>query len=338
MYTENPKIKKQLSFWLICMFFIIAIMIVVGGLTRLTDSGLSITKWQLFSGLIPPLSDNDWKLYFNLYKEIPEFKLQNYNMNLQEFKVIFWWEWVHRFLGRLIGISFLVPLVYFSFKIKISELYSFYLIFFLICFQGFIGWYMVSSGLVDRVDVSHFRLSIHLLLAFVILSLILWNYLKINKEKLINNKIGSLLPFLFLILVFLQIVIGAFVSGMDAGKIYNSWPLMGNTFFPDDNDFFDLFKISALSEPSLVQFIHRNLAYIIGIFYLYIFFKIYKDKKYELYKSVNIVGFFIILQIILGIFTIINGAQIYIASMHQLSSIFLVSSCTYFFFINTKIN
>ena len=338
MYTENQKIKKQLSFWLICMFFIIAIMIVVGGLTRLTDSGLSITKWQLFSGLIPPLSDNDWKLYFNLYKEIPEFKLQNYNMNLQEFKVIFWWEWVHRFLGRLIGISFLVPLVYFSFKIKISELYSFYLIFFLICFQGFIGWYMVSSGLVDRVDVSHFRLSIHLLLAFVILSLILWNYLKINKEKLINNKIGSLLPFLFLILVFLQIVIGAFVSGMDAGKIYNSWPLMGNTFFPDDNDFFDLFKISALSEPSLVQFIHRNLAYIIGIFYLYIFFKIYKDKKYELYKSVNIVGFFIILQIILGIFTIINGAQIYIASMHQLSSIFLVSSCTYFFFINTKIN
>ncbi len=338
MYTENPKIKKQLSFWLICMFFIIAIMIVVGGLTRLTDSGLSITKWQLFSGLIPPLSDNDWKLYFNLYKEIPEFKLQNYNMNLQEFKVIFWWEWVHRFLGRLIGISFLVPLVYFSFKIKISKLYSFYLIFFLICFQGFIGWYMVSSGLVDRVDVSHFRLSIHLLLAFVILSLILWNYLKINKEKLINNKIGSLLPFLFLILVFLQIVIGAFVSGMDAGKIYNSWPLMGNTFFPDDNDFFDLFKISALSEPSLVQFIHRNLAYIIGIFYLYIFFKIYKDKKYELYKSVNIVGFFIILQIILGIFTIINGAQIYIASMHQLSSIFLVSSCTYFFFINTKIN
>tara|TARA_B100000963_G_scaffold189259_1_gene164693 strand:- start:4577 stop:5593 length:1017 start_codon:yes stop_codon:yes gene_type:complete len=338
MYTENQKIKKQLSFWLICMFFIIAIMIVVGGLTRLTDSGLSITKWQLFSGLIPPLSDNDWKLYFNLYKEIPEFKLQNYNMNLQEFKVIFWWEWVHRFLGRLIGISFLVPLVYFSFKIKISKLYSFYLIFFLICFQGFIGWYMVSSGLVDRVDVSHFRLSIHLLLAFVILSLILWNYLKINKEKLINNKIGSLLPFLFLILVFLQIVIGAFVSGMDAGKIYNSWPLMGNTFFPDDNDFFDLFKISALSEPSLVQFIHRNLAYIIGIFYLYIFFKIYKDKKYELYKSVNIVGFFIILQIILGIFTIINGAQIYIASMHQLSSIFLVSSCTYFFFINTKIN
>ena len=338
MYTINPIIKKQLSIWLISMFFIIAVMILVGGLTRLTDSGLSITKWQLFSGLIPPFSKSDWILYFNLYKEIPEFKLQNYNMSLQEFKVIFWWEWAHRFLGRLIGISFLVPLIYFSFKIKISKLYSFYLIFFLICFQGFIGWYMVSSGLVDRVDVSHFRLSIHLLLAFVILSLILWNYLKINNEKNIYNKIGTFIPFMFLILVFLQIVVGAFVSGMDAGKIYNSWPLMGNTFFPDDNDVVNLFNISALSDPSLVQFIHRNLAYIIGIFYLYMFFKVYKEKKYELYKSINIVGFFIILQIVLGIFTIIYGAHIYIASMHQLSSIFLVSSCIYFFFLNTNPN
>tara|TARA_B100001121_G_C18581410_1_gene569962 strand:- start:436 stop:1029 length:594 start_codon:yes stop_codon:yes gene_type:complete len=197
---------------------------------------------------------------------------------------------------------------------------------------------MVSSGLVNRVDVSHFRLSIHLLLAFVILSLILWNYLKINNEKNIYNTIGAFIPFIFLILVFLQIVIGAFVSGMDAGKIYNSWPLMGNTFFPDDNDVVNLFNISALSDPSLVQFIHRNLAYIIGIFYLYMFFKVYKEKKYELYKSINIVGFFIILQIVLGIFTIIYGAHIYIASMHQLSSIFLVSSCIYFFFLNTNPN
>jgi cytochrome c oxidase assembly protein subunit 15 len=128
------------------------------------------------------------------------------------------------------------------------------------------------------------------------------------------------------------------VSGMDAGKIYNSWPLMGNTYFPNDNSLNNLFKLSALSEPSLVQFIHRNLAYIIGIFYLYIFYKIYKNKFYDLYKSVNILGFFIVLQIILGIFTILYGAQIYISSMHQLSSIFLVSSCVYFFYLNTKFN
>ena len=338
MYTLNPKINNQLSIWLILMFWIISIMIIVGGLTRLTDSGLSITKWQLFSGLLPPLNQNDWVLYFNLYKEIPEFKLQNYNMNIQEFKVIFWWEWAHRFLGRLIGITYLVPLIYFSFKIQVYKLLNLYLIFFLICFQGFIGWYMVSSGLIDRIDVSHFRLSIHLLTAFIILSLIFWNYLKIKKGDVILNKMSSIIPFLFLILVFTQIVIGAFVSGMDAGKIYNSWPFMGSSYFPDDNDLINLFKLSAFSDPSLVQFMHRNLAYVIIIFYLYIFYKVYKNRMYELYKPINIVGLFIILQIVLGVFTIIYGAQIYIASMHQISSIFLVSSCIYFLYINTKFN
>ena len=336
MYTVNPKINNQLSLWLITMFWIIAIMIVVGGLTRLTDSGLSITEWQLFSGILPPLNNNDWIMYFNLYKKIPEYELQNYNMTLQEFKIIFWWEWGHRFLGRVIGISFLIPLVYFSFKIKFYKLLNLYLIFFLICFQGFVGWYMVSSGLVDRVDVSHFRLSIHLLIAFLILSLIFWNYLK---TKVINNntrKISVFLPLIFLILVFIQIVVGAFVSGMDAGKIYNSWPLMGNTYFPNDNDFKDLFRLSAFSDPSLVQFMHRNLAYLIMFFYFFIFYKIYKNKIYDLYKSINILGIFIILQIILGIYTVIYGAQLYIAAMHQLSSIFLVSSCIYFFYINTR--
>jgi len=338
MYTVNAKINNQLSLWLITMFIIISIMIVVGGLTRLTDSGLSITEWQLFSGLLPPLNQNDWKLYFNLYKEIPEFKLQNFNMTLQEFKVIFWWEWAHRFLGRVIGLCYLIPLVYFSFKLKISKIVDLFLIFFLICFQGFIGWYMVSSGLVDRVDVSHFRLSIHLLIAFLILSLIFWNYLKYKNYKRVSNGINSIIPFIFLVLILIQIVIGAFVSGMDAGKIYNSWPLMGNNYFPNDNNISNLFKLSAFSDPSLVQFIHRNLAYLIGIFYLYIFFKIYKNKINNLYKPVNILGFFIILQIILGIFTILLGAQIYIAAVHQVSSIFLVSSSIYFFFINKRIN
>ena len=135
MYTANPKINHQMSLWLIFMFWIISIMIIVGGLTRLTDSGLSITEWQLFSGFFPPLTNDDWIMYFNLYKEIPEFKLQNYNMTMQEFKIIFWWEWSHRFLGRLIGLSFLIPLVYFSFKIKISKLLNLYVIFFLICFS-----------------------------------------------------------------------------------------------------------------------------------------------------------------------------------------------------------
>ena len=339
MYTTNKNINNQLSIWLITMFFIISVMIIVGGLTRLTDSGLSITKWQLFSGLIPPLNQEDWIMYFNLYKQIPEFKLQNFNMTISEFKIIFWWEWAHRFLGRLIGICFLLPLIYFSFKIKFSKLLNFYFIFFLICFQGFLGWYMVSSGLVDRVDVSHYRLSVHLVLAFLILSLIFWSYLKITVRN--NNqsfRINRFIPFCFLILIFVQIAIGAFVSGMDAGKIYNSWPLMGSTYFPNDNNISNLFKLSAFDDPSLVQFIHRNLAYVISIFYLLILFKIYRNKIYDLYKSVNLLGIIIIIQVFLGVFTILYGAQILIASMHQLSSIFLVSSCIYFIYVNTKFN
>ncbi len=338
MYTVNPKINNQLSLWLLTMFLIISIMIVVGGLTRLTDSGLSITEWQLFSGFLPPLNQDDWNKYFNLYKEIPEYKLQNYEMTISQFKIIFWWEWSHRFLGRLIGLCFIIPLIYFSFKVKFTTLISYYFIFFLISFQGFMGWYMVKSGLINRVDVSHFRLSVHLLIAFFILSFIFWNYLKIKVNRNISHKINPMIPFIFLIFVFLQITLGAFVSGMDAGKIYNSWPLMGNTFFPNDNNLLNLFEISAFSDPSLVQFMHRNLAYLIGIFYISISYYIYKNKMSDLYKTINILGLFILLQIILGIFTILNGAQIYIASLHQLSSIFLVSSCVYFFYLNTKIS
>ena len=338
MYTLNPKINNQLSIWLITMFSITSIMIVVGGLTRLTDSGLSITEWQLFSGFLPPLNQDDWNKYFNLYKKIPEYKLQNYEMTISQFKIIFWWEWSHRFLGRLIGLSFVIPLIYFSFKVKFRTLINYYFIFFLISFQGFMGWYMVKSGLINRVDVSHFRLSVHLLIAFFILSFIFWNYLKIKVNRNISHKINPMIPFMFLFFVFLQITLGAFVSGMDAGKIYNSWPLMGNTFFPSDNNLLNLFEISAFSDPSLVQFMHRNLAYLIGIFYILISYYIYKNKMSDLYKSIKILGLFILLQIILGIFTILYGAQIYIASLHQLSSIFLVSSCVYFLYLNTKIS
>jgi len=338
MYTENLRINNQLSLWLMIMFIVISIMIVVGGLTRLTDSGLSITKWELFSGFLPPMNQNDWIKYFDLYKKIPEFELQNYDMSMNEFKVIFWWEWAHRFLGRLIGICFLIPLIYFSFKLKFSSLIKLYFVFFLICLQGFIGWYMVASGLVDRVDVSHYRLSLHLVMAFIILSLIFWNYLKININYNVKNKLNILFPIGFLILIFIQIVIGAFVSGMDAGKIYNSWPLMGNTYFPNDNILPNLFKLSAFNDPSLVQFIHRNLAYVILTFYALVFYITYKNNKFDLYKSINILGCVIFLQIILGIMTVIYGAQIYIASMHQISSIFLVSSSIYFFYVNTKFN
>ena len=338
MYIDNKQLKDYISFWLASMFWIISIMIVVGGLTRLTDSGLSITQWQLFSGFLPPFNENQWQNYFDLYKKIPEFQLQNCLMTLNEFKVIFWWEWIHRFLGRLIGLSFLIPLVFFTFKLGFKKLKKLYFIFFLICFQGFIGWYMVSSGLIDRVDVSHFRLSVHLLVAFLILSLIYWNYLNLKKQPSSKIKLNLFIPYLFLLFIFLQITIGAFVSGMDAGKIYNSWPLMGSSYFPNDNSFFNLFNIDAFSDPSLVQFMHRNLAYIILVFYLLIVFNIYKKKMYVFFNIIKVIGFLLIIQIILGILTLLNGAQILLASMHQISSIFLVRSVIYFLSLNNNSN
>ncbi len=197
---------------------------------------------------------------------------------------------------------------------------------------------MVSSGLVDRVDVSHFRLSIHLIIAFIIASLILWNYFNLNISRNFNDKFNYSTIFIFLFLIFSQISIGAFVSGMDAGQIYNSWPLMGQSFFPDDNEIMNIFKLSAFSDPSLVQFIHRNLAYIILIYYLIVLFKIYKNKLINLYFAINLVGLLLFAQILLGILTLLHGAQILLSSMHQISSIFLVSSSVYLLYLNSKSN
>ena len=335
MYTEiNTKYRLYISNWLLIMLFLVASMIVVGGLTRLTDSGLSITEWEFFRGFFPPINNDAWIAYFESYKKIPEFKIQNYSMTLSEFKVIFWWEWAHRFFGRVIGLAFLIPLIYFSIKFDVKTLYNFYLIFFLICFQGFFGWYMVQSGLVNNIDVSHFRLSIHLLFAFIILSLIFWNYLSLVNLNKMDKKINNYIPEFFLFLIFIQIIIGAFVSGMDAGKIYNTWPLMGDYYFPDDNKFINLFKLSAFSDPSLVQYLHRNLAYLIFIIYILISYITFRYKFFYLFKPVIILGLIILLQIVLGIFTVMTGASILTASLHQFSSILLVISSLYFLYNN----
>ena len=197
---------------------------------------------------------------------------------------------------------------------------------------------MVSSGLVNRVDVSHFRLSVHLIIAFLILSLIFWNYLKLKKIKFPNEKINLLIPKIFLFLIFIQILIGAFVSGMDAGKIYNSWPLMNFSYFPDDNEIANLFNLTAFSDPSLVQFMHRNLAYFILLFYIIILINIYKKKLANFFYIINLLGILLILQIILGIFTLLYGAQIILSSVHQINSIFLVSASIYFLYLNSNTN
>jgi cytochrome c oxidase assembly protein subunit 15 len=340
MYSQNSHLNNQLKIWLLALIGLIILIILVGGLTRLTDSGLSITTWELFVGFVPPLSNDKWIDYFELYKTIPEFSEQNYSMTLKEFKVIFWWEWGHRQLGRLIGLSVIIPLIFFSIKNGLWVLKKYGLIFLLVCFQGFIGWYMVSSGLIDRVDVSHYRLSLHLVIAFIILSVIFWKFLQLTKIQSQYISININLVMFFLFLLFLQLIIGAFVSGMDGGKIYNTWPLMGPSYFPDDSKFVELLNLKVFDNPSIVQFIHRNLAYLIIGIYIYILFFTFKDRNEIFRKPIIIIGVSLFLQVVLGIFTILSGVKIFYASLHQINSILIILSTLYFLYISkyTKIN
>ena len=334
MYSQNSHLNFQLKVWLFTLIVLVILIILVGGLTRLTDSGLSITTWELFVGFIPPLTNDKWIDYFNLYKTIPEFNEQNYNMTLNEFKVIFWWEWGHRQLGRLIGLTVLLPLIFFSIKNGFWIFKKYGLIFLLVCFQGFIGWYMVSSGLIDRVDVSHYRLSLHLVTAFIILSVIFWKFLKLTKIKTIYTSINKNLVKFFLFLLFLQLIIGAFVSGMDAGKVYNTWPMMGSSYFPDDSQFIEFLNLKVFDNPSVVQFIHRNLAYLIVGIYIYILLFTLVSKNEVLRKPVFVIGASLFLQVVLGIFTILSGVKIFYASLHQINSILIIFSTLYFLYIS----
>jgi len=341
---ENIKnLNLLISYWLLITTLLVALIIVVGGLTRLTDSGLSITRWDLFSGILPPLTQADWEIYFELYKKIPEFQLINFNMTLEQFKVIFLWEYAHRLLGRVIGLFYFIPLAIFSFLRCLNKKYilSYYLILFLILLQGLVGWYMVKSGLSERTDVSHYRLSAHLTLAFVIFIFLFWNYLKLTKEKTTINvdKFTSYLIKLFFLLIIFQISLGALVSGLDAGKIYNTWPLMNGSFFPDDSLYKDLFKFSILENSSLLQFVHRTTAYVIFFIFTLITILIFKNKNLiYLRRSSMMVLFFLIFQIFLGVLTVLSGAEILIASMHQIGSIILVSGTLILVFESSKIN
>ncbi len=335
MYSLNNHLNYQLKIWMFILLIMIIVIILVGGLTRLTDSGLSITKWELFVGLLPPLTNEKWIEYFDLYKNIPEYKEQNFDMSLSEFKIIFWWEWIHRQLGRLIGLTALIPIIYFTIKDGTWILKKYGIILLLICFQGFLGWYMVSSGLVDRIDVSHFRLSIHLVTAFIILSIVFWRFLQLTKLRKKYVSIKTHLIKFFLFLLFLQLIIGAFVSGMDAGKVYNTWPLMGSSYFPNDNSVADILSKDLFNDPSLVQFIHRNLAYLIIAVYIYLIINIYVNKTKVYFKPILIIGILLFAQIILGVITLLSGVKIIYASLHQINSIFIILSTLYLIYIST---
>ncbi len=333
--------SKAVNYWLIGLLFLISIIVIVGGLTRLTDSGLSITTWDVVAGILPPLNNQQWDDLFDLYKKIPQFYLLNQDMTMSEFKVIYYWEYIHRVLGRILGLFFLIPFIFIYIKKIFIKEYSknFFILFLLILLQGTVGWYMVKSGLVENTTVSHYRLAIHLNLAFVLFSAILWYFLNIKFKKnkiFFEFKTINLVPKIFILLVFLQITFGAFTSGLDAGKIYQTWPLMNNNIFPDDLTFSNIILSKILNEPSFVQFVHRKLAYIIFIYVLFMSFFIFYNKQRHMYFSTYFLLFMIFIQITLGILTLISGALIWIASLHQISTILLLVSSIYFYYNSLK--
>ena len=225
-------------------------------------------------------NNNEWNFYFSEYKKIPEYQNINYGMNLDEFKVIFYWEYAHRLLARFVGLFTLVPLIIFSLKFTYTKYYSnkYYWIFFFVCLQGFIGWYMVSSGLIENNDVSHFRLSIHLSLALFILCLIFWFILNIFNIEKSSLKTFKSFYYFILKLIILQIILGAFLSGLDGGLIYNSWPDMNGSFFPNDVGYKDVINTQLFSNPSIVQFLHRFTAYLLLFFIVILNYFFIKNK------------------------------------------------------------
>ena len=335
---KNKNYNTFFHIWLITLAILVSTIIIVGGLTRLTDSGLSITEWELFNGILPPLNSVDWEEYFESYKKIPQYFLMNKNMTLEEFKVIFLWEYAHRLLARFIGLFFLIPFLFFLYVSSLERqlIKKLIYIFILIVLQGTIGWYMVKSGLIENTTVSHYRLSIHLFIAFLILSSLVWLILnqsnKLKKKFFQFNSNYVSLKFL-LVLLFAQIILGAFVSGLDAGKIYQTWPLMNGDFFPNDILYDSFFKFN---EPSFVQFLHRNVAYLIFFLSIYIGYQIFQNKLTNLYNNFLLYFLVSFLQIISGILVLVSGANIYFASMHQISSIILIVTAINLYYLSIR--
>ena len=329
------KDNKKVVYWLATGCLLIFIMVIIGGITRLTHSGLSISNYKLISGTIPPLNETEWKEAFELYKQYPEYQKLNYHFNLEDFKDIYFWEWLHRFIGRLIGLVFFIPFLYFIITKQLSKstIKKSLILLGLGAFQGFLGWYMVKSGLIDRPDVSHYRLAAHLTTAFITFAYTLWVILDIifPNKKVINIRFRNLLR-ITLAIVLLQIIYGAFVAGLDAGFIHNHWPMMSEgkfmheTVYKEQNPLYKNF----IEGKSGVQFVHRILAYIV-VFIIFIVWN--KGRKMNLtrYQSrgINLLLLMVGFQFLLGVLTLILQVPVWLGIAHQIGAFMLLSIITF---------
>jgi cytochrome c oxidase assembly protein subunit 15 len=341
MTNVNPSLRASLITWYLAGCFLVFGMVVVGGITRLTGSGLSITEWKVVTGTLPPMNDAQWIEEFEKYQQIPQFKEINSHFTLSDFKFIYFWEYIHRLFGRLIGFVFLGGFIYFVYKgaLKGKLLWQTAGMFLLGGIQGFLGWYMVSSGLTQNVYVSHLRLAIHLTFAFITFGYIFYialTQLFPQKELQPEPQKSKLKPLATLLLfaVTLQIIYGAFVAGLKAGHIYTTWPGMNGSWAPESIGFsLEKDGISSLwNNPASVQFIHRNLAFIVTSLILFVAYKTINNKysTKAVRDAASILLSMVVLQVTLGIITLLMSVPVWLGVMHQAAAFLLFASVIYY--------
>lgn len=331
-----------MAIWLFCICILIFTMVVLGGVTRLTRSGLSMVEWQPIMGVIPPISESDWQETFELYKQFPEYQKINVDMTLTEFKTIFYFEYGHRILGRLIGLFFLVPFLYFLVrkKIKRQMTFKFVTMFILGGFQGLLGWYMVKSGLANNPHVSQYRLTAHLSAAIAIYAYIFWVALGLMSPVAKNASVAGIqgiwkFSLVITAVIAIMIISGGFVAGTHAGLAYNTFPLMAGYFFPPGLYSMEPFYMSLFEDPTTIQFNHRMIAYLLSILILVFWVK---ARTYVVSSStrlsLNLLLLMLIIQVSLGISTLLLAVPVALAATHQAGALVLL---TFALLVNHKL-
>ena len=318
---DNNNDTKILAYWLYLMAFLVGLMVIIGGITRLTGSGLSMAEWRPLIGILPPLSHDEWLRVFELYKNTPEYQQLNFGMLMREFKQIFFWEYFHRLWGRLLGLVYVLPLIYFFIRGRIPTNYKIPLVGLALAggLQGVVGWWMVASGLAEEPTVSQYRLAAHLGIALGIFTCLLW---LAHSLSFGCSRIKFETPTLVFAILFITIIAGAFVAGMDAGLLYNQYPLMGDGFIPveyGEKGLFDPFE-----NPASAQFHHRWIALfaMLGVIYLWRHSRFTKIAV----KRANLMLIIVFAQFTLGILTLVNAAPVYLGVMHQTGALLLLAA------------
>ena len=329
--------NKSVIYWLLSGCLLLFIMVTVGGITRLTNSGLSMTDWHLVTDTFPPFTEAKWQETFDEYKKFPEYQKINIHndFTLSDYKFIYFWEWVHRFIGRIIGLVFIVPFVYFLIKKRLDNatIKKCIVLLGMGAFQGFLGWFMVKSGLINNPDVSHFRLSLHLTFAFITFAYTLW----VALDLIYPDKAKVILPLrklarITIVFLLIQIIYGGFVAGLNAGLIHNHWPLMSDGQFFHESIILekDTWFARFTEGKSGVQFIHRTMAYVVVGLILFLYFK---SKKYPISSQqkngLNALVFIVFLQFILGVLTLLYSVPLWLGLAHQIMAFILLTTMTY---------